>query len=64
MPAVCAIVVIGMFFNCCSLDGNSIRDKGAGMLADALKVNQSLENLRSVTVLYLVYAMHASGMYI
>ena len=49
-------------FNCCSLDGNSIGDKGAGMLADALKVNQSLVNLRSVTVLYLVYVMHAGGM--
>ena len=31
-----------------SLDGNGITDKGAGMLADALKVNQSLQNLRSV----------------
>jgi len=30
-----------------SLDGNSIADSGAGMLADALKVNQSLQNLRS-----------------
>ena len=47
--SVCAIVVIGMFFNCCSFDGNSITDKGAGMLADALKVNQSLQNLRSVS---------------
>ena len=31
-----------------SLDGNIITDKGAGSLADALKVNQSLKNLRSV----------------
>ena len=32
-----------------SLDGNSIRDNGAGMLADALKVNNmSLQTLRSV----------------
>ena len=31
-----------------SLDDNHIKDNGAGMLADALKVNQSLQNLRSV----------------
>ena len=31
-----------------SLDGNSITDYGAGMLADALKVKQSLQSLRSV----------------
>ena len=33
-----------------SLDSNRIADRGAGMLADALKVNQSLQNLRSATV--------------
>ena len=32
-----------------SLDGNRIRDTWAGMLADALKVNQSLQSLRSAT---------------
>ena len=31
------------------LDGNGITDEGAGMLADTLKVNQSLQNLRSVS---------------
>ena len=30
------------------LDYNSIADKGAGMLADALRVNQSLHIVRSV----------------
>ena len=45
-----------------SLDGNSITDTGAGMLADALKVNHSLQDLRSaaestITILARVYAM-------
>ena len=38
----------GMYFHLlCSLDGNGTTDSGAGILADALKVNQSLQNLRS-----------------
>ena len=61
LPVMRAAEVIGIF-SCYSLDGNSITDKGAGMLADALKVNQSLQSLRSVTVLYLVDVMHARGM--
>ena len=31
-----------------SLDGNNVTTKGVGMLADALKMNQSLQSLRSV----------------
>ena len=42
-----------------SLDGNGITDKGVGMLADALKVNQSLQSLRSATTY--IYALHDSG---
>ena len=41
----CRIIIL---ISCYSLDGNGITDKGAGMLADALKVNKSLQNLRSV----------------
>ena len=38
-----------------SLGGNTITDKGAGMLADALKVNRSLQNLWSVAEFSFVY---------
>lgn len=37
-------------FNFYSLDGSDVTHKGAGLLADALKMNQSLQNLRSVVV--------------
>ena len=47
-----------------SLDGNSITHNEAGMLADVLKVNQSLQNLRSVAessiILVVYYAIHAT----
>ena len=42
------------------LDANSITDSGAGMLADALKVNQSLQNLRLV-IESSVYACRADS---
>ena len=38
----------------CSLDGNDITDKAAGMLADALKVNQTLQYLRSVAEPFII----------
>ena len=44
-------VVYGYFISL-SLDSNSLTDNGAGMLADALKVNQSMQNLRSVPVIH------------
>ena len=40
-----------------SLDGNEITDKGVGMLADALKVNQLLQNLRSVADSFIIPCM-------
>ena len=52
-----------------SVDSNGITEKGVCMLADALKVNQSLKNLRSATaysIVLMVYAVHAtvvSGMF-
>ena len=66
MPAACDIVVSSMFSRY-SLDGNRITNKGVGMLADALKVNQSLESLRSVTALYFLHAScmcHCSYRYV
>ena len=42
------------------LDYNSIAEKGAGMLADALRVNQSLQTLRLV-VESSVYACRADS---
>ena len=62
MSAVVGVSSRYGIFSCYSLDDNGITDKGAGILADALKVNKSLESLRSVTALYLVYVLHASGM--
>ena len=51
----------GMYFHLlCSLDGNAITDKGAGMLADALEVNQSLQNLRSVAGASILYGVQVT----
>lgn len=38
-----------------SLDGTNMTARGAGMLAVALKVNQSLQNLRSEADAYVVH---------
>ena len=51
----------GMYFpDLYSLDGNGITDSGAGMLADALKVNKSLQNLRSVAGTSILYGVQVT----
>lgn len=52
-------VLLFIFFY--SFDSNSLRDKGAGMLAKALKMNQSLQNLRSVTDIYTWHMPYMPG---
>ena len=47
------VVLVVKFYPLCSLDGSGITNSGAGVLADFLKVNQSLQNLRSVAPLYI-----------
>ena len=63
MSAVVGVSSRYGIFSCYSLDGNGITDKGFGILAKALKVNKSLESLRSVTALHSVCAIVVIGMF-
>ena len=56
------VVLVVKFYPLCSLDGSGITNSGAGVLADFLKVNQSLQNLRSVaesSIILVRCAIHA-----